>query len=85
MSTSTKPAASGHHEVPALARSKRRPALDGIRALSVIAVMVYHANPHWIPGGFLSVNVFFVLSGYLITGLLLKETARWGSIDLASF
>ena len=71
--------------MPALARSKRRPALDGIRALSVVAVMIYHANPEWIPGGYLSVNVFFVLSGYLITGLLLKEASRWGSIDLVSF
>lgn len=83
----TQPTTAGqqHHEVPALARSKRRPALDGIRALSVVAVMIYHANPEWIPGGYLSVNVFFVLSGYLITGLLLKEASRWGSIDLVSF
>ena len=84
MSASSAPP-SAHHEVPALARSKRRPGLDGIRAISVIAVMIYHADPHWIPGGFLSVNVFFVLSGYLITGLLLKEASRWGAIDLASF
>lgn len=74
-----------HHEMPALARSKRRPALDGIRALSVVAVMIYHANPAWLPGGYLAVNVFFVLSGYLITGLLLKEASRWGTIDLVSF
>lgn len=73
------------HDVPARKRSARRPALDGIRAISVIAVMIYHANSSWIPGGFLSVNVFFVLSGYLITGLCLKEASRAGRIDLAGF
>ncbi|MBE7372059.1 hypothetical protein [Dermacoccus barathri] len=50
----TQPTTTGqqHHEVPALARSKRRPALDGIRVLSVVAVKIYHANPEWIPGGY---------------------------------
>ncbi|MFZ9512750.1 MAG: acyltransferase family protein, partial [Ilumatobacteraceae bacterium] len=43
------------------------PSLDGIRALSVLAVIVYHANKIWLPGGFLGVEVFFVISGYLIT------------------
>lgn len=61
------------------------PALDGLRALAVIAVMVYHANTSWLPGGFLGVEVFFVLSGYLITLLLLAEHDRNGSIDLRSF
>ncbi|MGA1717026.1 MAG: acyltransferase family protein, partial [Ilumatobacteraceae bacterium] len=46
------------------------PGLDGLRALAVIAVIVYHANPSWLPGGFLGVEVFFVISGYLITLLL---------------
>ncbi|MGA0218582.1 MAG: acyltransferase family protein, partial [Ilumatobacteraceae bacterium] len=61
------------------------PALDGLRALAVVAVMVYHANSAWLPGGFLGVEVFFVLSGYLITLLLLAEHDRDGSIDLRSF
>src|SRR6056297_1779869 len=46
------------------------PGLDGLRALAVVAVMVYHANPDWLPGGYLGVEVFFVISGYLITLLL---------------
>jgi peptidoglycan/LPS O-acetylase OafA/YrhL len=61
------------------------PALDGLRALAVVAVMVYHANSEWLPGGFLGVEVFFVLSGYLITLLLLAEYDRDGAIDLRSF
>lgn len=61
------------------------PALDGLRALAVVAVMVYHANSAWLPGGFLGVEVFFVLSGYLITLLLLAEHDRDGVIDLRSF
>ena len=60
------------------------PALDGLRALAVVAVMVYHANSEWLPGGFLGVEVFFVLSGYLITLLLLAEHDRDGAIDLRS-
>lgn len=62
-----------------------RPALDGIRALSVLAVMLYHGLVGWSPGGFLGVDVFFVLSGYLITSLLLREWDRWGSLDIVTF
>ena len=60
-------------------------ALDGLRALAVIAVMVYHADASWLPGGFLGVEVFFVLSGYLITLLLMAETERSGRVNLAAF
>jgi peptidoglycan/LPS O-acetylase OafA/YrhL len=68
--------------------SGRRPALDGIRALAVTAVAVYHfggGKTSWLPGGFLGVDVFFVLSGYLITSLLLTEYSRQGRIDLLGF
>ncbi|MGA0359681.1 MAG: acyltransferase family protein, partial [Ilumatobacteraceae bacterium] len=61
------------------------PGLDGLRALAVIAVMIYHADPSWLPGGFLGVEVFFVISGYLITLLLMAERERDGRIDLGAF
>jgi peptidoglycan/LPS O-acetylase OafA/YrhL len=54
-------------------RRSYRPALDGLRAVAVLAVMVYHSTTGWGRGGFLGVDVFFVLSGYLITGLLLDR------------
>ncbi len=61
------------------------PGLDGLRALAVTGVLLYHADLPWIPGGFLGVDVFFVLSGFLITSLLLEEFARRGGIDFAQF
>jgi peptidoglycan/LPS O-acetylase OafA/YrhL len=61
------------------------PGLDGMRALAVIAVMVYHANSAWLPGGFLGVEVFFVISGYLITLLLIGEHERTGRVRLGQF
>lgn len=61
------------------------PALDGIRALAVVAVLLYHADLPWLPGGFLGVEVFFVLSGYLITALLWSELRTDGRISLSRF
>lgn len=66
-------------------RSSYRPHLDGIRALAVILVILFHLGYEWIPGGFVGVDVFFVLSGYLITGLLVDELIRDGHVDLARF
>ncbi|MEZ5372733.1 MAG: acyltransferase family protein [Microthrixaceae bacterium] len=59
--------------------------LDGLRALAVVGVIVYHAEPDLLPGGFLGVDVFFVISGYLITSLLLRERSSQGYIDLRRF
>jgi peptidoglycan/LPS O-acetylase OafA/YrhL len=61
------------------------PALDGVRAVAVAAVVLYHAGVAATPGGFLGVDVFFVLSGFLITSLLLEEQATRGRIDLGRF
>ncbi len=60
-------------------------ALDGLRACAVLAVILYHAVPGAVPGGFLGVDIFFVLSGYLITGLLLTDIMRSGRIHLGGF
>jgi peptidoglycan/LPS O-acetylase OafA/YrhL len=56
-----------------------------MRALAVVAVMVYHANSDWLPGGFLGVEVFFVISGYLITLLLISEKERTSNVDMKQF
>ena len=61
------------------------PAIDGLRAIAVIAVMLYHLGFKWIPGGFLGVDLFFVISGYVITRLLLDSIQRSGGLDLRGF
>ena len=70
-----------------MARAKSRyvPALDGLRALAVLAVIAYHMKMNWAPGGLLGVTMFFVLSGYLITGLLLTEFDSTQTISLPNF
>jgi peptidoglycan/LPS O-acetylase OafA/YrhL len=74
-----RPAPTGISRVPYL------PGLDGMRAIAVVAVMVYHANPDWLPGGFLGVEVFFVISGYLITLLLISEKERTSTVNMRQF
>jgi peptidoglycan/LPS O-acetylase OafA/YrhL len=61
------------------------PGLDGLRALAVIAVLLYHSGLPWFPGGFLGVEVFFVISGYLITALLLAQWRQSGRVDVKAF
>jgi len=69
-----------------VSRSQRyHPGLDGLRALAVGAVIAYHVGWGWAQGGLLGVGVFFTLSGYLITDLLLGEQERDGRLDLADF
>jgi peptidoglycan/LPS O-acetylase OafA/YrhL len=62
-----------------------RPDIEGLRGIAVLMVVAYHAGIPWVRGGFVGVDVFFVLSGYLITGLLLEEIAAYGRINLIQF
>ncbi|HET7720894.1 MAG TPA: acyltransferase, partial [Acidimicrobiales bacterium] len=62
-----------------------QPALDGLRAFAVLAVVAYHLDYSWARGGFLGVDLFFVLSGYLITSLLLREWEHTGTVRLRAF
>ena len=61
------------------------PALDGLRALAVMAVVLYHGEVSGLPGGFLGVEIFFVISGYLITALLISERQRTGGVAYLAF
>ncbi len=93
--SSSRPTHSSHTGSPATQTSqeekpKRKkgryiPALDGLRAVAVLGVIAYHMGLNWAPGGLLGVTVFFVLSGYLITSLLLIEWDSTGTIDLPQF
>ena len=62
-----------------------RPGLDGVRAIAVLGVIAYHVGAPWLPGGLLGVGVFFTLSGYLITSILLRTWQEHGSLKLGSF
>lgn len=61
-----------------------RPDVDGLRAISIALVLIFHIFPEYIPGGFVGVDVFFVISGYLITGLLLKDYEQ-GQFSILKF
>ncbi|MFM2078281.1 MAG: hypothetical protein RJA49_2171 [Actinomycetota bacterium] len=78
-----------HHAHPVMRNQISRvpylPGLDGLRAIAVVGVMVYHANHGWLNGGFLGVEVFFVISGYLITLMLVAEKERTGRVSLRQF
>ena len=62
-----------------------RPGLDGIRAIAVAGVIAYHLDAPWMPGGLLGVGVFFTLSGYLITSILVRTWERHGTMRLGRF
>ena len=70
---------------PVEGTSRYVPGIDGLRAVAVLAVIVYHLSTGWLPGGLLGVGVFFVISGYLITDLLVAERRRSGRIALRHF
>jgi len=59
--------------------------IEGLRAVAVILVVLYHAGVSWLPGGFVGVDVFFVISGFLITGLLIREHEKRGRVSLPGF
>lgn len=61
-----------------------RPDVDGLRALAILLVVIFHAKPEALPGGFIGVDVFFVISGYLISGIILREQSR-GEFSLLDF
>ena len=59
--------------------------IDGLRAIAVAAVVLYHLGISWIPGGFLGVDLFFVISGYVITRLILDSINQSSALDLRAF
>ncbi|GAA2150078.1 peptidoglycan/LPS O-acetylase OafA/YrhL [Humibacillus xanthopallidus] len=83
----TAPAEVATGSIPAGGRHPRDriEGLDGLRALAIVGVLVYHLDAAWLPGGFLGVDVFFVVSGFLITTLLVHEHRRTGRIALSQF
>ncbi|WP_079250876.1 SGNH hydrolase domain-containing protein [Streptomyces amritsarensis] len=76
---------SGGESGPSPHRSVFRPDIEGLRAVAVVAVLAFHAGIPWATGGFVGVDVFFVISGYLITGLLVREAIATGRIRLGDF
>ncbi|MBO0729424.1 MAG: acyltransferase [Acidimicrobiaceae bacterium] len=75
----------GPHERQTAATLGYRPSLDGLRAIAVAAVVLFHLPVAWLPGGFLGVDVFFVISGFLITSLLVAEAEARNDIGLKRF
>ena len=67
------------------ARKEFRPDIEGLRAVAVLAVVLFHAEAPGVGGGFIGVDVFFVISGFLITGLLWREVSTAGTVRLRRF
>jgi peptidoglycan/LPS O-acetylase OafA/YrhL len=70
---------------PAKPKGALRGDIQGLRAIAVTMVLIYHAGLTWLPGGFAGVDVFFVISGFLITGLMIREIERSGKLSLRRF
>ncbi|GAA3740777.1 peptidoglycan/LPS O-acetylase OafA/YrhL [Spinactinospora alkalitolerans] len=84
MTTETAPAAAPATRAPADGR-RFYPEVQGLRAVAVLLVVVYHIDADLIPGGYVGVDVFFVISGFLITTMLIREVHREGRVSLAGF
>ena len=69
---------------PHLSHPKYRPDIDGLRAIAVLSVVAYHAFPSWVKGGFIGVDVFFVISGYLISTIIFENLEK-GTFSFAEF
>lgn len=67
------------------ATDRFRPDLEGLRGVAIAAVVLFHVGIPWVPGGFVGVDVFFVLSGFLITGLIVREIGETGSLSFSRF
>lgn len=74
-----------HKDAVAPARPKYRPDIDGLRAIAVTTVVAYHTGISWVSGGYLGVDIFFVISGYLITGLLLADIRAFDRVLIIDF
>ena len=70
---------------PKPSKGRFRPDVEGLRAVAVVAVLLYHAGVPFAGGGYVGVDVFFVISGFLITGLLVRELEKTGTVSLARF
>jgi peptidoglycan/LPS O-acetylase OafA/YrhL len=77
VAASSVPRSPGHH-------GPHRPDIDGLRAVAILAVLGYHASSNWLPGGFVGVDIFFVISGYLISGIIFNGLQR-GTFSFAVF
>ena len=67
-----------------LSHPKYRPDIDGLRAIAVLGVVAFHASPNWIKGGFIGVDIFFVLSGYLISTIIFENLDK-GTFSFSEF
>ena len=81
----TKPGSPPSESIPARLNGGFRPDVEGLRAVAVGVVLLYHAGVTFAPGGYVGVDVFFVISGFLITGLLVRELEKTGGLSLARF
>lgn len=83
--TQTTPKYLNRRTTPVSSRSTLRQDVQGLRGIAVLLVVLYHAGLSFLPGGFIGVDVFFAISGFLITGLLVRDYERHGHIDYATF